>query len=205
MKNLYILTIISLLFVSCITHKKSDINLATNYNFAVKLDTLTLFDQSRNRKIPVAFYVPETNQRIANQKIVIINHGYGQNKGSSYLNYSFLTENLASKGYFVVSIQHELPTDSLIPLTGIPQVVRWPFWERGADNIMFVIKSLKQSNPQLDFKHIILIGGSNGGDMVALFPQKYPNLADKIVTLDNRRMALPRTKKESAGIFLALQ
>ncbi len=32
--------------------------------------------------------------------------------------------------------------------------------------------------------------------MVALFPQKYPGLADKIITLDNRRMALPRTKNK---------
>lgn len=29
--------------------------------------------------------------------------------------------------------------------------------------------------------------------MTALFPQKYPNIIQKIITLDNRRMALPRT------------
>ena len=107
--------------------------------------------------------------------------------------YSYLTDFLASKGYFVVSIQHELATDSLLPLTGIPQVVRRPFWERGVENIVFVINELKKTNPELDFTHITLIGHSNGGDMTALFPQKYPNIVDKIVTLDNRRMALPKT------------
>ena len=46
----------------------------------------------------------------------------------------------------------------------------------------------------MDFKHITIIGHSNGGDMTALFPQKYPNIVEKIITLDNRRMALPKTK-----------
>jgi predicted peptidase len=80
-------------------------------------------------------------------------------------------------------------------LTGNPQVVRRPFWERGADNILFVINELKRTNPELDFNYISLIGHSNGGDMTALFPQKYPNIVQKIMTLDNRRMALPKSKK----------
>ena len=109
--------------------------------------------------------------------------------------YSYLTAYLASKGFYVVSIQHELSTDSLINLAGSPQVVRRPFWERGADNILFVINELKKSNPELDFKHIALIGHSNGGDMTALFPQKYPNTIEKIITLDNRRMEFPKTQK----------
>ena len=95
----------------------------------------------------------------------------------------------------MVSIQHELATDDLLPLTGNPQIVRRPFWERGADNMLFVINELKKTNPDVDFTHLTLVGHSNGGDMTALFPQKYPNMVDKIVTLDNRRMKLPRTKK----------
>jgi hypothetical protein len=106
--------------------------------------------------------------------------------------YSYLTGNLASKGYFVISIQHELPTDDLMLTTGIPQVVRRPFWDRGVENILFVLNSFKKSNPQLDYRHLILIGHSNGADMTALFAQKYPEMVDKISTLDNRRMALPR-------------
>jgi hypothetical protein len=87
-----------------------------------------------------------------------------------------------------------LASDSLLPLTGIPQIVRRPFWDRGADNILFVINELKKSNPDLDFENITLIGHSNGGDMTALFPQKYPNIVKKIITLDNRRMAFPKAK-----------
>jgi len=152
-------------------------------------DITSMYDSIRKRIIPVAFYSSQTGQR---QEIVIFNHGYGYNKGGDYLAYSYLTEYLAAKGYFVASIQHEIATDSLLPLIGIPQVVRKPFWERGADNIMFVINQLKKNNPPLDFSRITLIGHSNGGDMVALFPKKYPNIVNKIITLDNRRMALPR-------------
>jgi predicted esterase len=161
--------------------------------FKVQLDTITLYDKSRSREVPIAMYQTTGKNNEPMKKLVIFNHGYGQNKGGDYLAYSYLTEYLAKKGYYVVSIQHELPTDSLIPLTGIPQIVRRPFWERGADNIFFVINQLKNLNPNIDFKHIALIGHSNGGDMVALFPEKYPNVINKIITLDNRRMALPRT------------
>jgi hypothetical protein len=34
----------------------------------------------------------------------------------------------------------------------------------------------------------------NGADMAALFPQKCQNVVDKIITLDNRGMALPKMK-----------
>ncbi|WP_428659273.1 alpha/beta hydrolase family protein [Runella sp.] len=163
--------------------------------YETKSDTFNLFDQARRRSIPLAIYKPKTAKKISKTKVVIFSHGYGQNKGGDNVAYSYLTDYLASKGYFVASIQHELSTDGLLPLTGIPQVVRRPFWDRGADNILFVINDLKRTNPELDFKHITLIGHSNGGDMTALFPQKYPDIVDKIITLDNRRMALPKAKK----------
>lgn len=183
---IYVLTLALLASCSTTTTTKSVENDSV---FTVSLDTLTLLDQSRNRKIPIAIYNPKAKH----SQLVIISHGYNQNEGRPYLGYSDLANFLASKGYFVASIQHELPTDSLIPDKGIPQIVRRPFWERGADNILFVINQLKKSNPDLDFKHITLIGHSNGGDMTALFPQKYPGIVYKIITFDNRRMALPRT------------
>lgn len=162
---------------------------------SVKLDTLTWMDTSRHRPIPVAFFTLQREAPVAKQRVVILNHGYGQNMGGGYIAYSSVANKLATEGYFVASIQHELPTDSLLPMKGVPQVVRRPFWDRGADNILFVINQLRANYPTLDFKHITLIGHSNGGDMVALFPQKYPGIAGKVITLDNRRMALPRGTK----------
>lgn len=195
MKNLYILALVFLALTGCTTKGVIKNQYVGDIKYETKLDTLTLLDEPRNRRIPVAIYSPKTDEKSENQEIVIFNHGYGQNSPDSYLFYSYLTEHLASKGYFVASIQHELPTDSLLPLAGIPQVVRRPFWERGADNILFTINELKNINPKLNFDRITLIGHSNGADRVALFPQMYPNTVDKIITLDNRRMALPRTKK----------
>lgn len=161
--------------------------------YEVQLDTLTLFDQSRNRKIPVALYLPKTNTKLPHQQIIIFSHGYGANQGGDYLIYSYLMNSLASKGYYVVSIQHELPTDNLIPKEGKPQIVRMPFWESGVKNILFILNELKKTKPDLDYSHLTLIGYSNGGDMTALFADKYPNLVYKIITMDNRRMFLPRT------------
>ena len=186
MKRYILFTVIILFCCGCNFHRKAE----STDTADIKLDTVTLSDPARNRKIPVAFYDPGSE----NPEVVVFSHGYGQNRRKSYLAYSYLTHFLALKGYFVVSVQHELPTDELIPSAGIPQIVRRPFWERGADNILFVINQLKKDDPRLNFRKITLIGHSNGADMTALFPQKYPHIAHKIITLDNRRMVLPRDK-----------
>jgi predicted dienelactone hydrolase len=192
-KNIYFLIIICSLLPGCFSNGKTF--LKANQTFETRLDSINMFDTSRNRSIPVALYLPKSNKKIANQKVIIFNHGYYANRGESNKECSYLTEYLASKGYFVASIQHELPTDDLIPQQGIPQVVRRPFWERGVRNILFVLNELKKNYPELDYTHLILIGHSNGGDMSMLFGQEHPDLVDKIISLDNRRVAFPRTKQ----------
>lgn len=187
--TLSVLIAASIFMTGCTLQKKN----TENNDYEVKLDTLTFFDQSRNRKIPAAFYYPKTNKKIPNQQVIIFNHGYGFNKGGDYFVYSYLTEKLASKGYFTVSIQHELTTDSLLPTEGNLQLVRRPFWQNGSDNILFVLNELKKTKPELDYQHLTLIGHSNGGDMAALFTNQHPNLVYKLITMDNRRMFLPRT------------
>jgi predicted peptidase len=194
MRIIYVIKIACLFLLGCQSNSKTT-NKVSNQTFEVKLDSIVMFDNAREREVPVVFYLPKTYKKITKQPIIIFSHGYYQNAAGSNKKYSYITERLASKGYFVASIQHELLTDSLIPKAGIPQIVRRPFWNRGADNIFFVIAQLKQSNPDLDFKHITLIGHSNGADMTALFPQKYPNVVDRIITLDNRRMLLPKSKQ----------
>lgn len=179
------------LFVQCSVKTKISENKTKDF----KLDTLTYFDQSRNRKIPVAIYQPK-NLKIANNVPIIFSHGYGENNGKDYLEaYTYLTEFLASKGYFVVSIQHELKTDELLAMTGKLQETRRPNWERGTQNMFFVLQEMKRNYPNLNFIKLVLIGHSNGGDMTVLFAQKYPDLAEKIISMDNRRMELPRVAK----------
>lgn len=182
-RNISPLLLMLLFFAGCAPGRQTTGGKANTF----LLDTVTFFDRTRNREIPVALYKPKTKYA----EVIILSHGYGQNKGGDYLSYSYLATFLAARGYFTASIQHELSTDSLMPVTGIPQIVRRPFWEHGADNILFMINELKRSNPELDFTSVTLIGHSNGGDMTALFPQKYPGIVHRIITLDNRRMALP--------------
>ncbi|MBS3913610.1 MAG: alpha/beta hydrolase [Bacteroidetes bacterium] len=193
MKKLIFLAIISCCILpACLINKNT--NSKTTKIYETRLDSINMFDSLRNRAIPVALYVPKTDKKIKKQKLVIVSHGYFANKQGANKEYSYLTEFLAFKGYFVASIQHELPTDDLIPFQGIPQVVRRPFWDRGVKNILFVMSELKKKYPDLDYKHLILIGHSNGGDMSMLFGQEHPTLVDKIISLDNRRVAFPRTK-----------
>lgn len=178
----------SLLYFIIACNKKS-YNHSKNTIYFSKSDT-TLYDASRSRKIPVLILSPSAK---ITKKLIIISHGYGVNKGGDYLKYMFMNEHLAQKGYTTISIQHELETDSLLAMTGKPQVTRRSNWERGADNIKFVIEEYKRLNPNLKINKIVLIGHSNGGDMSMLFGHKYPSIASKIISFDNRRMAFPVT------------
>ena len=122
----------------------------------------------------------------AKLKLAILNHGYGMKNTE----YSFIAKTLVARGFLVASIQHELPGDDPIPTVGKPSEVRRPNWERGVRNILFVIDELKRLRPALDFKNLLVVGHSNGGDTAMLFAEKYPEKAAKIISLDNRRMII---------------
>lgn len=154
--------------------------------------TLDLYDSERQRVIPVAIDCP---QDIRRNPVVIFSHGYDQNRGSAYKQYTYLTQMLAKEGYVVISIQHELSKDSPLAMTGNLYHSRMPNWERGVRNILFVRCEFIKIYPQLDWSNLTLIGHSNGGDMTFLFAQNYPNLIRKAISLDHRRMPVPRTGK----------
>lgn len=149
-------------------------------------------DTVRGRKIPVAIYAPKWPE--GKTGVVLFSHGYGGNRGGDYLYYSYLTEGLAENGYFVASIQHELPQDEALAMTGDLRITRMPNWERGARNIEYVLAGLKREYPQLDFTNTTVMGHSNGGDMSALFAERRPDLVTRLVTLDHRRYPLPRNR-----------
>jgi predicted dienelactone hydrolase len=160
--------------------------------FTVK--EVTYYDEARAREIPVALFYPDTN-RFKDMEVVLFSHGYGANKGGDNMYYTYLTENLARHVFFVVSIQHELPSDDLLPVEGIPQIVRRTNWERGAKNIGFVLEELKKNYPELNYERLTVMGHSNGGDMSVLFAATHRDAVYKLITLDQRRFAFPRTMK----------
>jgi predicted peptidase len=156
---------------------------------SITTERLELFDYSRNRSIPVALYYPDT--LTIKQPMVVFNHGYNENQGTPYLSYAYLNTFLARHGYFVVSIQHELPSDDPLPTTGNLREKRMPNWENGVQNILFVVPELKTRLPNLDDKRVNVIGHSNGGDISMLFATEYPRKTRKAISLDNRRMPIP--------------
>lgn len=161
--------------------------------FAQKEFTTCLYDSSRNRVLPIAIYQPlKENSRT---KVVIFNHGYDGNKNSkSNLAYAYLNRFLSEKGFYVISIQHELSDDPLLAMEGDLMNTRMPNWKRGEENILFTIREFKKLKPTLRWNELILIGHSNGGDMTMLVATEYPELISKAISMDHRRMLMPRAE-----------
>lgn len=153
--------------------------------------TMDLYDESRSRTIPLAIYSP--NPSSGKCKVVIMNHGYDFNRGGAYKDYSAITQKLASEGYFVISIQHELADDDLLAMDGNLYETRMPNWKKGVMNILFTINEMKQIRPDQDWDNVSIIGHSNGGDMAMLFATQYPQYIKKAISLDHRRMPIPLT------------
>ena len=155
--------------------------------YALESKTLDMFDKTRGRNVPMVIYQGKT----INKPVVILSHGYGVKNTE----YSFIANALATRGYFVVSIQHDLETDKPLPTTGNLFDRRKPLWERGVQNILFVMNELQKIELQLDLSKVILIGHSNGGDMSMMMAQFYPDRLSKVISLDSRRYPFPRNPK----------
>lgn len=156
----------------------------------VKTDTLQLLDKARNRSVPVVLYYAGKNNH-SRLKLVVLSHGYGvPNTG-----YTYITTFLAQHGYAVACIQHDLPGDTPIPNTGNIMETRMPYWERGVQNILFVIQELKKTKPGWDYNNISLIGHSYGADIVMLLAKEHAAAVKKVIALDNRRMPFPRASQ----------
>ncbi len=152
---------------------------------------MTMVDESRQRDIPVTLYVPQGEKACEPGcacPVALISSGYGV----PHTEYSFIAHALAKKGYMVVAIQHELPNDPPLATHGEPIITRMPNWSRGVANLQFVLEYLGTRYPQFDWNNLVLIGHSNGGDISALFAGQSPSLVSSLVTIDNRRMPLPR-------------
>ncbi|MDP1723499.1 MAG: alpha/beta fold hydrolase [Alphaproteobacteria bacterium] len=143
-----------------------------------------LADMSRKRHIPIQLSYVGNNPK---SHVILLNHGYGV----TYKDYQFIANHLAKLGFFVVSIQHDLKTDSKIPRTGNIFQRRMPMWERGVQNINFVLDELKRINPNLNFDKVTLIGHSNGGDISMMFADLYPQKIAKVISIDSLRYPMP--------------
>lgn len=134
-------------YLEIIKSKPIDLILSVGDQSTTSLFATCLYDSARNRPIPVAVYQPARSTE--NAKVIIFNHGYDGNKNSqSNKTYSCLTRPLSRKGYYVISIQHELPNDPLLAMEGDFMKTRMPNWERGVENILFTINEFKKLKPE---------------------------------------------------------
>jgi len=122
--------------------------------------------------------------------VALISAGYGVD----HTHYGFIARTLSELGYLVVAVQHELPSDAPLAKTGDLFKARAPVWQRGAENLRFTRNSLQQRYPEYDWTNLTLIGHSNGGDISAWLLQESPEFATTLITLDHRRVPLPRTQ-----------
>lgn len=152
-----------------------------------------LYDSVRERAVPLAVYAPDEVERC--RAVVVFSHGYGRNVPGSNKAYSYLTQELARRGYFVVSIQHELPGDDSLAMHGDLYAGRLPNWERGVQTILFAVMEGRRLWPGLPWDRTVLIGHSNGGDMTMLFAKEHPQLILRALSLDHRRMPMPQLRR----------
>ena len=163
----------------------------TTDRWAIRHTTLSFHDvlrDDRNVTVEVAVRRDRQMQAMAEMielPVAILSHG----NTVKNTEYSFLTNLFASRGYLVVSIQHDLDTDApMVTKVGEEYVGRRMQYNRGVFNIMYAIDELKKLYPNANYRQLTLIGHSNGGDISMFFAKQHPDLVKKVVTLDNLRV-----------------
>jgi hypothetical protein len=159
--------------------------------WAIKHESLTFYDPARdNRPVPVDIAVRRDREMQADAGLIklpvtVFNHG----NTVKNTDYSFLANLFAARGYMVVSIQHDLPTDPpMVTKAGELYVGRLQQIERGVANIKFAVQEMKDVQPNADYDHLTVVGHSMGGDITMYFAKQYPDRVKKVVTLDNLRV-----------------
>ena len=163
----------------------------TASKWAISHETLTFYDPARdNRPVAVDIAVRRDKEMQANAGMItlpvaILNHG----NTVKFTEYSFLANVFAARGYIVISIQHDLPTDPpMVTKVGQLYVGRQPQYMRGIANIKFAIEEMKTVQPNADYDHLTVVGHSAGADISMYFARLYPDQVKKVVALDNLRV-----------------
>jgi len=163
----------------------------TASKWAIRHETITFHDPARdNRLVEVDIAVRRDREMQAEAGMIklpvaVLNHG----NTVKFTEYSFLANVFAARGYEVISIQHDLPTDPpMVTKVGEPYVGRLAQIQRGVANIKFAVAQMRQVQPNADYAHLTVVGHSMGGDITMYFAKQYPEEVKKVVTLDNLRV-----------------
>jgi pimeloyl-ACP methyl ester carboxylesterase len=163
----------------------------TASKWAIRHETIMFHDPARdNRPVEVDVAVRRDREMQAEAGMIklpvaILNHG----NTVKFTEYSFLANAFAARGYEVISIQHDLPTDPpMVTKIGEPYVGRLTQIQRGIANIKFAVAQMREVRPNADYDHLTVVGHSMGGDITMYFAKQYPDEVKKVVTLDNLRV-----------------
>src|SRR5262249_17688394 len=163
----------------------------TMSTWAIRHQTITFYDPDRDsRPVAVAVAVRRDKEMQADAgmtklPVAVLNHG----NTVKFTEYSFLANIFAARGYLVVSIQHDLPTDPpMVTKVGELYVGRLKQIERGVANIKFAVAQMQERQVNADYDHLTIVGHSMGGDITMYFAKQYPDRVRKVVTLDNLRV-----------------
>ena len=147
-------------------------------------------DASRDRAVPVLLEISRRAELKAKfgfkPRVAIVNHA----NTVRHDEYNFVGDVLATQGYLVAAIQHDLPGDPPLSMQGFPYLGRLPSYQRAEKNILFAIDEIKKIYPDPDFETVIMFGHSQGGDIAMYFAGQHPDLVTKVITLDNIRVPL---------------
>lgn len=163
------------------------------YSITLSAKSTYVFDQARDRKIPVEIYEPEYQRDCGAQSkcpVAILSAGYGV----SHKKYEFIASVYARQGYLVLAVRHELPGDPPLSTYGDLYKTRIENWQRGAETLRVVVSSMEQRYQGYNFKRLTLIGHSNGGDISAWLATQDSSMVDTLITLDHRRVPIPKAK-----------
>jgi Chlorophyllase enzyme len=159
--------------------------------WAIRHQSITFYDSERdNRPVAVDIAVRRDREMQAEAgmlrlPVAVFNHG----NTVKNTEYSFLANMMAARGYMVISIQHDLPTDApMVTKVGEIFVGRLTQIQRGVANIKFAVQQMRDVQPNADYDHLTVVGHSMGGDITMYFAKQYPDVVKKIVTLDNLRV-----------------
>jgi len=163
----------------------------TASKWAIRHETVTFYDADRdNRPVAVDIAVRRDREMQADAgmlklPVAVLNHG----NTVKFTEYSFLANIMAARGYLVLSIQHDLPTDApMVTKVGELYVGRLTQIERGVANIRFAVAQMQKTQANADYDHLTVVGHSMGGDITMYFAKQYPEQVRKVVTLDNLRV-----------------
>lgn len=141
--------------------------------------------------VPADIHLPASVQACTNARpcpVAIVSPGYG-NSGSDY---SFITHSLNGKGYLVVALRDSaggVELDRNAPVT--PQVQAMA--RVASQSISALVETNALRYPQFDWQRLLLVGHSLGGDSSARFAADNPDRVAGLISLDSRRVALPRS------------